>query len=263
MKRRGKSILFLLLLVLLTFALSSSSVKANTKNHDVAEDEEDYEDEDDEEYDDEEYDEEYDDAEDEEDTNDDDSNGGGGYVHRFIDHNNDRPRFGRMTDYEKYTSRRLKIDYSNVDFADDNDPGKMAAHTVDAIAEDMLKDGRLQSLFENAKTAECRHKIATHYGYFIKSLTREVSLPFTDIKYQNTCEETQYWDFNNLPKGIHMGVRYIGVVVRCCCFRVACVCVCVCVRVVLFRFSYSYYYSFTSYDQSKDYSKSDISTSHR
>ena len=122
-----------------------------------------------------------------------------------------------MTEHEKILLR-TSVDYRDVDFTtNNNDVGSIAAHVVDAIAEDMLKYGRLQTLFEQTKTGECRQLIAEQYGYFIKSVMKELPLPFANIKYKNTCHDTQYWDFNNLPKGVHMGVRILVAFCCCCC----------------------------------------------
>eukprot|EP00934_Nitzschia_sp_Nitz4_P000324 Nitzschia sp. Nitz4//scaffold253_size28098//4068//6740//NITZ4_008137-RA/size28098-snap-gene-0.33-mRNA-1//1//CDS//3329544288//324//frame0 len=66
---------------------------------------------------------------------------------------------------------------------------------------------RLTTLFNKTKTPECRAKIADHYGRFMKALALEQPMPFSEVhKFNNTCEDEVYWDFHNLPEGVHMGV---------------------------------------------------------
>jgi hypothetical protein len=146
--------------------------------------------------------EEYDVEEEDEDDESDSSVGAASKFRRFLE------KRKRMTEHSKIINT-LKIDYSNVDFTND-DETTVAAYTVDAIAEDMLRYGRLETLFGQTKTAECRALIAEHFGYFIKSIATESPLPFANIRYRSTCPDEQYWDFHNLPTGVHMGVsRFI------------------------------------------------------
>eukprot|EP00536_Pseudo-nitzschia_multiseries_P007627 jgi/Psemu1/296635/fgenesh1_pm.181_\ len=70
----------------------------------------------------------------------------------------------------------------------------------------MKKTGRFVELFEKTKTPECRELIAEHYGYFLKAIATETPLPFASTKFNSSCNDEQPWDFNNLPKGVHMGI---------------------------------------------------------
>eukprot|EP00980_Cylindrotheca_fusiformis_P031044 scaffold25738_cov127-Cylindrotheca_fusiformis.AAC.4 len=57
-----------------------------------------------------------------------------------------------------------------------------------------------------ATSPECRSMIGEHFGYFLKALATEEPLPFTDVKFHNTCEDEEEYDFDNLPPGIHLGI---------------------------------------------------------
>ena len=64
---------------------------------------------------------------------------------------------------------------------------------------------RLTKLYTKAVTPECRMKIAEHFGYFVNAIAAEESLPFTDVKFTNECNETVYDDWGNLPEGMNIG----------------------------------------------------------
>ncbi|VEU43724.1 unnamed protein product [Pseudo-nitzschia multistriata] len=96
------------------------------------------------------------------------------------------------------------MDFSGVDFSGDAE--SVASLAVDAMARDMKQTGRFSKLFEKTKTPECRELIAEHYGYFLKAIATETPLPFASTKFDSSCEDEHPWDFNNLPKGVHMGI---------------------------------------------------------
>ena len=91
-----------------------------------------------------------------------------------------------------------RVDLSQVDFSDPNSSATMA---IDPLTGEMER--RLHRLFEKTKTAECRRKIAEHYGYFTQAIGLEKPLPFSEMAhFNNTCEDEHPWDFNNLPEGV-------------------------------------------------------------
>lgn len=64
---------------------------------------------------------------------------------------------------------------------------------------------RIQELFSNTETAECRHLIATHLNKFVLAISREEGLPFADWNIKGSCPEPVY-DWDNLPPDIeHIG----------------------------------------------------------
>lgn len=91
------------------------------------------------------------------------------------------------------------------------DVSSLLEHTAESsaasIAADLMSSQlqkRLEKLYANTHTAECRATIAQHLGHFVNALALEVSLPFTDVRFPNKCGETIYsWD--NLPEGMHIG----------------------------------------------------------
>jgi hypothetical protein len=90
------------------------------------------------------------------------------------------------------------VDLGGVDFSNQDEAATLA---MGPLMEDA--DRRLFQLFEKTKTAECRSKIAEHYGYFTKAFGLEKPLPFSELAmFNNTCEDEHPWDFNNLPKGV-------------------------------------------------------------
>jgi hypothetical protein len=99
------------------------------------------------------------------------------------------------------------VDFSSTDLM--GDAGSAANQAVDTLASHFLNEGRLQELFEKTKTPECRALIAEHFGYHVMAIAKEEPLPFVDIQFENTCEDERPFDFDNLPKGVHMGVRSI------------------------------------------------------
>jgi hypothetical protein len=94
-----------------------------------------------------------------------------------------------------------KIDFGSVDLS--GDPQQAASQAVQALTTDL--QGSLSKLFEQAVTHECRALIAEHYGYFTKALAEEVPFPFSDVEFENTCEEDVEYDWDNLPPGVNMG----------------------------------------------------------
>lgn len=61
---------------------------------------------------------------------------------------------------------------------------------------------RMATIFEKATSAECRAKIATHFGYWINAIGNEkAAFPFVGATFEHECPEP-YLDFDNLPKDI-------------------------------------------------------------
>jgi hypothetical protein len=102
------------------------------------------------------------------------------------------------------------VDFSSKELM--GDAGSAAKQAVDAIAFHFFNEGRLEELFHNTKTPECRALIAEHFGYHVMAIAKEEPLPFMDIQFENTCEDQRPYDFDNLPKGVHMGVRTMDIV---------------------------------------------------
>jgi hypothetical protein len=65
---------------------------------------------------------------------------------------------------------------------------------------------RLAKLFEKAKTADCRAKIAKHFGYFVNAMGMERSTPFQDTIFKNECPSPPAYDFDNPRPGVHLGI---------------------------------------------------------
>jgi Core-2/I-Branching enzyme len=84
------------------------------------------------------------------------------------------------------------------------DDPRVAARQVLNRINNKLED-RLTKLFSKTKTSECREMIAQHMGYFVNAFGEEVSLPFANIEFNNTCPETVYYDWDDLPEGMHIG----------------------------------------------------------
>jgi hypothetical protein len=83
--------------------------------------------------------------------------------------------------------------------------------SINIVANDIAKqfgtalEQRLLKLFNKTKTHECRMKIATHLSYHINAIALEESLPFTDVKFTNECNETVYDEWTKLPEGMNIG----------------------------------------------------------
>ena len=61
---------------------------------------------------------------------------------------------------------------------------------------------RMATIFEKATSAECRAKIATHFGYWINAIGNEqAAFPFVDATFEHECQEP-YLDFDDLPEDI-------------------------------------------------------------
>ena len=92
-----------------------------------------------------------------------------------------------------------------VNFTNDNlvgEPIQAARKVVHRLMHNF--ESRLETVFQRAKTSECRTKIAEHFGYFINAMALEASLPFEDVRFENSCPEPVY-DLDNLPEGMHIG----------------------------------------------------------
>lgn len=106
-------------------------------------------------------------------------------------------KLARCEEFEDQ-KKETRVDFRSVDFSDRD---AAASIVMGPLMEDM--DRRLFHLFEKTKTAECREKIAEHYGYFTKAFGLEKPLPFSEIEhFNNTCKDEHPWDFNNLPEGV-------------------------------------------------------------
>ena len=106
-----------------------------------------------------------------------------------------------VTEHQKLLAK-THTELSTIDL--DGTPEESANNVITEITTKSLHN-RISSLYENAVTPECRALIGEHFGYFINALAQEESLPFANIKFNNTCENDIEYDFNNLPPGIHMG----------------------------------------------------------
>jgi len=73
--------------------------------------------------------------------------------------------------------------------------------SVDYISD--LMQQRMEELFKNTKTAECRALITEHMAKFVNSLALEISHPFQEfgLELTNECPEPVH-HFNKLPKGM-------------------------------------------------------------
>ena len=61
---------------------------------------------------------------------------------------------------------------------------------------------RMTTIFEKATSAQCRAKIATHFGYWINAIGNEkTAFPFVGATFENECPEP-YLDFNDLPEDV-------------------------------------------------------------
>jgi hypothetical protein len=117
-----------------------------------------------------------------------------------INDNDDQDEEEYWTDHGRYLES-TKIDFASVDLT--GDPQQAANLAVQALTSDL--QGRLSKLFETAVTPECRALIAQHYGYFTKALADEGPFPFSDVKFDNTCEGDIEYDWDDLPPGVNMG----------------------------------------------------------
>ena len=64
----------------------------------------------------------------------------------------------------------------------------------------------MTTLFENAKTEQCRAKIAEHFGYYINAMGLERSLPFQNIEFRNECPSPPAFDFDYPNPNLHLGM---------------------------------------------------------
>jgi hypothetical protein len=111
----------------------------------------------------------------------------------------------KPTEHQKVL-RATRVDYSEVSLT--GTETEAAAQVMQVLQQQMLQHGRLKELFSYTKTPECRALIAEHFSHYAMALAMEKPLPFVEVEFSNTCEDEQPWDFNNLPEGVHMGVRY-------------------------------------------------------
>lgn len=93
-----------------------------------------------------------------------------------------------------------KEKYPGVDL--NGEPSLVAQQVLDSLGTS-LQD-RLAKLFVKARTPECRAKIATHLGYFLRSIGEEKDMPFSTDRFTSECPEPVY-DWDNLPEGMHIG----------------------------------------------------------
>ena len=107
------------------------------------------------------------------------------------------------TEHQEHLEK-TRVDFSQVDFS--GDASTVAGLVVDVIAQETIKAGRLESLFRDAKSSQCRELIAEHFGYFLKAIATETPFPFASTQFDSSCDDQKPWDFNNLPEGVHMGI---------------------------------------------------------
>lgn len=116
----------------------------------------------------------------------------------------------KTTEYQPGpTQHQEHIEKTTVDFSELNfsgDASAVAGLVMDRISQEAKLASRLESLFQDAKTEECRALIAQHFGYFYKAIATETPLPFASTRFDSSCEDDEPWDFNNLPEGVHMGI---------------------------------------------------------
>ena len=79
-------------------------------------------------------------------------------------------------------------------FLDVYDPSEASDLVANALLEGSGVKSKLLSLFENARSTECRELIAEHFGYFMAALGREEDMPFVGWELENTCP-----DFDEMP----------------------------------------------------------------
>ena len=123
------------------------------------------------------------------------------------DNENNNDLIEETTDDADRTPHQILIDTTRVHL-DDVDftgaPHDVATQLLPRLTIDI--ENRITQLYEKAITPECRALIGEHYGYFLKAIALEQSLPFAEMQFNNTCEGDIEYDFDNLPEGIHMGI---------------------------------------------------------
>lgn len=63
---------------------------------------------------------------------------------------------------------------------------------------------RMSTMFTNAKTHECRAKIAEHFALFVNGLAVETKFPFQDWYYPSTCTAIPYYEnWDDLPPHVN------------------------------------------------------------
>jgi Core-2/I-Branching enzyme len=98
---------------------------------------------------------------------------------------------------------KVSMNFVNSTIATENDPNFLANVVATQLGNAFQQ--RLTKMYTKAVTQECRMKIAEHLGYHINAIALEESLPFTDVKFNNECNETIYDDLRNLPAGMNIG----------------------------------------------------------
>lgn len=87
------------------------------------------------------------------------------------------------------------FDENLVDF---EDAERAASVAVDAMQGSLAK--RLEGLFRDTETAECRRLIAEHFSYFVGALGEEAAMPYHDHTFTNTCDEENKNDNDTFKK---------------------------------------------------------------
>lgn len=108
-------------------------------------------------------------------------------------------------DYAPLSAHQRTQKETFVNFTNDNLTGE-PIEAARKVAQRLILsiETRLETVFQRAKTPECRTKIAEHFGYFVNAMALEASLPFEDVRFENSCPEPVY-DLDNLPEGMHIG----------------------------------------------------------
>jgi hypothetical protein len=102
------------------------------------------------------------------------------------------------------TQYEIETEKSHVDFSHVlNELGEHSSSDAsDVVIQEMTRSlhKRMSKMFEKATSAECRAKIAEHFGHWIEAIGGEkAALPFTNARFVNQCSEPPL-NFDNLPK---------------------------------------------------------------
>ncbi len=104
------------------------------------------------------------------------------------------------------TQYEIETEKSHVDFSHLlNELGEHSSSDASDVAiKEMTRSlhERISKMFEKATSAECRAKIAQHFGHWIEAIGGEkAALPFTNARFVNQCPEPPL-NFENLPKNL-------------------------------------------------------------
>jgi Core-2/I-Branching enzyme len=94
------------------------------------------------------------------------------------------------------------IDYRSILASAAENLTEAARRATNAMSESV--SARLEVLFRQANSSECRASIAEHLGYFVQSVGGEKSMPFAEWQMESECPEPSL-DWDHLPEGMHIG----------------------------------------------------------